>query len=73
MWTLDRFRDLVLGELSRLSDDEHGYGPRGAGFIAHVDLPDEVAEAGARLRATHPDAGRDLTPRDAPGAAGPRL
>ena len=66
-------RDLVLGELSRLTDDEHGYGPRGAGFIVHVDIPAGVAEAGARLRAARPDATRDLTPRDAPGADAHRL
>jgi hypothetical protein len=73
VWTLDRFRDLVLGEISRLSDDDHGYGPRGAGFIVHVDLPDDVVVAAARLRAAHPAAARDLTPRDAPGGDPRRL
>jgi len=47
-WGLDRFTDLVVGELRRLRDDERGYGPRGAGFIGHVDLPTEV-EASARV------------------------
>ncbi|WP_325050383.1 YdcF family protein [Nocardioides terrigena] len=47
-WDLDRFVDLVLGELRRLRDDERGYGPRGTGFIGHVDLPPEV-EASARV------------------------
>ena len=73
VWTLDRFRDLTLGEISRLTDDEHGYGPRGRGFIAHVEIPSEVTAAHARLRAAHPDATRDLTPRDEPGAGSPRL
>lgn len=72
-WPLARFRDLVLGELSRLTDDEHGYGPRGTGFIVHVDVPDEVSAAHRRLRAAYPEAARDLTPRDDPGAASPRL
>ena len=61
-WTLDRFRDLALGEISRLTDDAHGYGPRGAGFIAHVDIPADVVAATARLRAAYPDVARDLTP-----------
>ena len=73
VWTLDRFRDLALGEISRLTDDEHGYGPRGAGFIVHVDLPDDVVAAHRRLRAAHPGAARDLTPRDGPVAAPHRL
>ena len=63
----------MLGEISRLSDDDHGYGPRGAGFIVHVDLPDDVVVAAARLRAAHPAAARDLTPRDAPGGDPRRL
>ena len=73
VWTLDRFRDLALGEMSRLTDDAHGYGPRGAGFIAHVDLPAEVVAAHARLRAAYPEVTRDLTPRDARRAGPPRL
>jgi hypothetical protein len=73
VWSPDRFRDLVLGELARLTDDERGYGPRGAGFIVHVDLPEEVSAAYRRLRATYPAVSRDLTPRDTPGAAPPRL
>ena len=72
-WTLDRFRGLALGEISRLTDDAHGYGPRGAGFIAHVDLPAEVVAAHARLRTAYPDAARDLTPRDEPTAGPARL
>ena len=40
-WTLDRFASLTLGEVRRLHDDTFGYGPRGAGFIDHVDVPDE--------------------------------
>jgi hypothetical protein len=72
-WTLARFRDLALGEIIRLTDDEHGYGPRGADFIVHVDLPDDVVAAHRRLRAAHPVAARDLTLRDGPEAVPRRL
>jgi len=48
-WSLVRFTTLVLGEVRRLRDDEHGYGPRGAGFIDHVDVPPAVLAASRRL------------------------
>lgn len=49
LWDMDRFLGLILGEIVRLKDDETGYGPRGKGFIGHVDVPDEVLEAYVRL------------------------
>lgn len=73
VWTLDRFRALALGEISRLTDDEHGHGPRGERFIVHVDIPDDVVAAYQRLRAAYPEAGRDLAPRDARGEKPRRL
>jgi len=45
LWTVERFADLLLGEIPRLMDDEKGYGPRGTGFIAHVDIPADVRQA----------------------------
>lgn len=48
-WTWDRFTALVLGEVRRLHDDERGYGPRGAGFIGSVDVPEGVLAAADRL------------------------
>ncbi|MET0523731.1 MAG: YdcF family protein [Nocardioides sp.] len=57
-WPRERWISLVMGEVPRLRDDEHGYGPRGRGFIAHVDVPDEVEAAHAALLAAHPDWGR---------------
>jgi uncharacterized SAM-binding protein YcdF (DUF218 family) len=50
-WTLERLAGLLLGEVERLHDDEHGYGPRGRKFLPHVDVPSEVLEAYARLAA----------------------
>ncbi|KAI5253964.1 hypothetical protein E4T42_02532 [Aureobasidium subglaciale] len=49
VWQMDRFLGLILGEVARLRDDENGYGPRGKGFIGHVDVPDAVLEAYGRL------------------------
>lgn len=49
LWDMDRFLGLLLGEVLRLRDDEAGYGPRGKGFIGHVDVPEEVEEAYRRL------------------------
>ena len=41
--------DLQTVLLECLKDAPGGYGPRGAGFIAHVDIPDAVLAAHARL------------------------
>lgn len=49
LWDESRYVDLLLGEIPRLRDDVAGYGPRGKGFIAHVDIPDEVEEAWQHL------------------------
>ncbi|WP_413726690.1 YdcF family protein [Sodalis sp. RH16] len=48
-WPLPRFVSLLLGEIPRLRDAPGGYGPAGAGFIAHVDIPPHVEAAYARL------------------------
>lgn len=50
VWTMERYLSLVMGETPRLHDDEHGYGPKGRGFIAHVDIPVPVLEAYERLK-----------------------
>lgn len=42
MWNMERFINLLMGEIPRLRDDIEGYGPKGKHFIAHVDIPDEV-------------------------------
>lgn len=52
MWPLDRYVSLLMGEIPRLTDDQDGYGPAGRGFIAHVDVPAEVARAYSALRTT---------------------
>jgi uncharacterized SAM-binding protein YcdF (DUF218 family) len=57
-WPHDRWVELVMGEVPRLRDDAHGYGPKGAGFQAHVDVPPEVEAAYDALLAAHPTWGR---------------
>lgn len=51
-----RFLELLLGEIRRLRDDEQGYGPRGTGFIGHVDIPEEVEKAWRVLYEAEADA-----------------
>ncbi|KAH6986374.1 hypothetical protein BKA56DRAFT_580350 [Ilyonectria sp. MPI-CAGE-AT-0026] len=45
MWPMDRFLDLLMGEIPRLRDDANGYGPNGRGFIGHVEIPPTVETA----------------------------
>lgn len=45
MWEMERYIELLLGEIPRLSDNVNGYGPMGKNYIAHVDIPGEVREA----------------------------
>lgn len=45
LWDIDRFLSLVMGEVPRLRDDKDGYGPKGKGYILHVDIPKEVLSA----------------------------
>lgn len=45
LWSHSRFLSLLIGEIPRLRDDEHGYGPKGKGFIPHVNIPAEIKDA----------------------------
>jgi uncharacterized SAM-binding protein YcdF (DUF218 family) len=49
IWFFERFLSLVIGEIPRLMDAPGGYGPRGSDFIEHVDIPDTVIKAHARI------------------------
>ena len=42
IWDIDRYLNLIAGEIPRLRDDENGYGPNGKNFIAHIDIPDHI-------------------------------
>ncbi len=58
-WPFERFFSLLMGEVPRLRDDTRGYGPEGQGFIAHVDVPDDVEGAWRRLLQRGGAAGRE--------------
>lgn len=49
MWSVDRYTSMLLGEVSRLRDDAEGYGPKGEGWLAHIDIPSDVEAAAALL------------------------
>eukprot|EP00877_Chromochloris_zofingiensis_P007087 jgi/Chrzof1/2631/Cz11g23060.t1 len=49
VWPMDGYISLLMGEIPRLHDTDQGYGPRGKGFIAHVDVPEDILKAYDRL------------------------
>ncbi|MDK2807894.1 MAG: hypothetical protein PWP24_628 [Clostridiales bacterium] len=58
MWSMERYITLLMGEISRLSDDEMGYGPNGKGYISHVDIKASVREAFCYLKEIYKDSVR---------------
>ncbi len=62
MWEIDRYVNLLMGEIPRLSDDANGYGPKGKDFIAHVDIPFEVEKAFEELKKYFGSATREANP-----------
>ena len=62
MWDMDRYITLLMGEIPRLSDAPDGYGPAGKNFIAHVDIPPEVAEAFSELKKEYGGMVREANP-----------
>lgn len=50
MWSIEEYVKLLMGEISRLTDDKNGYGPNGKDFIAHVDVPGKVQSAFRELQ-----------------------
>ncbi len=62
MWDMDRYITLLMGEIPRLSDDADGYGPKGKGYIAHVDIPKEVKAAFEELKKEYADKIREANP-----------
>ena len=62
MWDINRYITLLMGEIPRLSDTPDGYGPAGKNFIAHVDIPPEVAEAFSELKKEYGGMVREANP-----------
>ena len=58
IWPVDRYVELLSGEVARLTDDEDGYGPCGRDYLEHVDVPDEVSDAAETLREALGTSGR---------------
>jgi len=49
LWSWPRFASLLLGEIPRLRNTPQGYGPRGKGFIAAVEIPPQIEAAYVRI------------------------
>lgn len=62
MWDVDRYVNLLMGEIPRLTDDAGGYGPKGKDFIAHVDIPAKVQTAFEELKRTYGEEIREANP-----------
>lgn len=62
MWTIDRYINLLMGEIPRLTDDKNGYGPNGRNYIAHVDIPEKVKNAFEELKGIYGDKTREANP-----------
>ncbi len=62
MWDMDRYVNLLMGEIPRLSDNEDGYGPKGKNFITHVDIPSEVMESFEELKKYFGNTVREANP-----------
>lgn len=62
MWTIDKYVNLLMGEIPRLTDDENGYGPNGKNFITHVDIPETVKIAFEELKLIYGNKTREANP-----------
>ncbi len=62
MWSIERYVNLLMGEIPRLEDTENGYGPKGANYIAHVDIPENVMIAFQELKAVYGNETREANP-----------
>lgn len=62
MWEVERYVNLLMGEIPRLTDDAEGYGPAGKDFIAHVEIPAEVRAAFQRLQTVYGSRTREANP-----------
>ena len=62
MWSINRYVNLLMGEIPRLSDDANGYGPNGKNYIVHVDIPENVKIAFEELKMVFGSETREANP-----------
>lgn len=62
MWNVKQYVMLLMGEISRLTDDKNGYGPNGKDYIVHVDIPQRVTDAFIYLKKEYGDFVRAANP-----------
>lgn len=62
MWPIERYVNLLMGEIPRLLDDANGYGPNGKNYIAHVDIPENVKIAFEELKMVFGSETREANP-----------
>lgn len=62
MWSINRYVNLLMGEIPRLSDDANGYGPNGKNYIAHVDIHENVKIAFEELKMVFGSETREANP-----------
>ncbi len=62
MWPINRYVNLLMGEIPRLSDDANGYGPNGKNYILHVDIPEKVKVAFDELKLVFGSETREANP-----------
>jgi len=58
IWTIDRYFNLLAGEIPRLRNTSTGYGPKGKNFIVAVDIPDHIEVAYEQFLKYIPEANR---------------
>ncbi|MFI3326173.1 MAG: YdcF family protein [Clostridia bacterium] len=63
MWSVEHYSTLLMGEIPRLKDDENGYGPKGAGYISHVEIPNKVLQAFERIKTKNEKLIRTANPK----------
>ena len=62
MWPMQHYLTLLLGELPRLANNAQGYGPKGKGYIAPVEVSPAVQTAFTALRLQYPELIRSANP-----------
>lgn len=63
MWEMEHYISLLMGEIPRLSNTKEGYGPKGHGYIAEVQIPETVMQAFQDLKQNHSEKIRTADPR----------